>query len=196
MKCIANILTNKPFEDSELYNVTGDSDSLIEGIPTLIVGWEYTKNVRPDANILTWEIDKDTYWTFGKREKRNRYEDCVKKFRELAIKRLIESVKYRYINLLTVDEEEKRAYMGMIRGEKTMYVYICNDMVYVYDDDTREVTGISLRDIIYAGKNPKAILSEIYHGGNKIIDIKGKFSWETKLALRSHAYVYPCLFRN
>ena len=134
MKCIANILTNKPFEDSELYNVTGDLDSLIEGVPTLIVGWEYTKKARPDANILTWEIDKDTYWTFGKRERRNRYEDCVKKFRELAIKRFIDSVKYRYINLLTADEEEKRAYMAMIRGGKTMDVYIYNDMVYVYDD--------------------------------------------------------------
>ena len=196
MKRIANILTNKPFDDSELYNVTGDSDSLIEDVPTLIVGWEYTKKVRPDANILTWEIDKDTYWTFGKRERRNRYEDCVKKFRELAVIRLIKSVKYRYINLLTSDEDEKKAYMAMIREGKPMYVYIYNNMVYVYDKDTMEVTGISLRDISYMGKNPKGILSEIYRGGNMIVDAKDELSWETKSALRGHAYVYPCLLSD
>ena len=193
MKPIANILTNKPFEDKELYNVTGDLDLLVDGIPTLIVGWEYTKKIRPEANILSWQIDENTYWTFGKRERRNRYEDCVKKFRELATGRLIKSVKYRYLNLLTASEDEKKAFMAVISGKKPLKVYIYNDMVYAYDRESREVTGISLRDIQYMGKNPKNTISAMYRGNNDVVDIKDNLSWETKSALRNHVYIYPCL---
>ena len=196
MRFIANILTDKPFEDKELYNVTDNVNSLIEGIPTLIVGWEYTKKIRPDADILTWEIDKDTYWTFGKRERRNRYEDCLKKFREEAIRRFIKSVKYRFFNLLVADEAEKKAYMDMVRGDRAMYVYIYNNMVYLYDDEKKEVTGMSLRDIQYTGKSPKGILSEIYKGGNRIVDAKDILSWETKQSLKNCTYVYPCLLAD
>ena len=73
MKFIANILTDKPFTNAELYNVVSDKNNLIDGIPTLVIGWEYTKKMFNNANILDWEIDRNTYWTYGKREKRNKY---------------------------------------------------------------------------------------------------------------------------
>ena len=37
MKFIANILTDKPFVNTELYNVVNDKDKLIDGIPTLVM---------------------------------------------------------------------------------------------------------------------------------------------------------------
>ena len=73
MKPIANILTDKTFVNDGIYNVVNDINKLISGIPTLVIGWEYTKLFYPEANILNWEINSDTYWCFGRRERGQRY---------------------------------------------------------------------------------------------------------------------------
>ena len=57
MKYIANILTNGIFED-ELYNVTSKKGDLIDGIPTLVIGWEFYKKRYSNANILESKIDE------------------------------------------------------------------------------------------------------------------------------------------
>ena len=60
MKFIANILTDKPFKDNDLYNVVSDKNNLIGGIPTLVVGWEYTKKLYPMIFFQTITRDKST----------------------------------------------------------------------------------------------------------------------------------------
>ena len=74
MKLIANILTEGSFQNNELYNVVSNKDDLISELPTLVIGWSFTKRNYPEANIINWQINENTFWCFGKREKRNRYE--------------------------------------------------------------------------------------------------------------------------
>jgi hypothetical protein len=192
MKFIANILTDKPFVNTELYNVVNDKDKLIDGIPTLVIGWEYTKKMYENANILNWEIDRNTYWTYGKREKRNRYEENLEKFRELALYRFIKSVKYSYFNILIASNEEKEYVWSLIDTDGT-YVYLNNDMVYAFDEQENKVIGFSLRDIDYLKKDRKKVLSKIYSNTN-LIEVKDNLSWETKNALRNCSYVIPFLW--
>lgn len=192
MKFIANILTDKPFVNTELYNVVNDKDNLIDGIPTLVIGWEYTKKMYENANILEWEIDRNTYWTYGKREKRNRYEENLEKFRELALYRFIKSVKYSYFNILISSNEEKEYVWSLIDTNGT-YVYLNNDMVYAFDEQENKVIGFSLRDIDYLKKDRKKVLSKIYSNTN-LIEVKDNLSWETKNALRNYSYVIPFLW--
>ena len=97
MRFIANILTDKKFINSELYNVVDNKDKLIDGIPTLVIGWGFTKKMYPNASILNWSIDNNIYWTYGKREKRSRYEENIEKFRQFAISNFIKSVKYKIL---------------------------------------------------------------------------------------------------
>ena len=108
MKYIANILTNRKFSDCTLYNVVLDKKDLIEGIPTLVIGWEYTKKNFSEANILDWRIDNKTFWTFGNRERRQRYEETIIKFRKYVINNLVKSIKYKYISLIHKDENHYR----------------------------------------------------------------------------------------
>lgn len=192
MKFIANILTDKPFVNTELYNVVNNKDNLIDGIPTLVIGWEYTKKMYENANILEWEIDRNTYWTYGKREKRNRYEENLEKFRELALYRFIKSVKYSYFNILISSNEEKEYVWSLIDTNGT-YVYLNNDMVYAFDEQENKVIGFSLRDIDYLKKDRKKVLSKIYSNTN-LIEVKDNLSWETKNALRNYSYVIPFLW--
>ena len=196
MKFIANILTDKPFTNAELYNVVSDKNNLIDGIPTLVIGWEYTKKMFNNASILDWEIDRNTYWTYGKREKRNRYEENLERFRQMSITRFIKSVNYRYSNILIADDDEKKYIFSLLENDKdVLYAYLSNDMVYLFDNIDNSVIGFSLRDIDYLGKDRKRVLSKIYYNKNvQLIDIKDCLTWETKNALRNCSYIIPYLW--
>lgn len=154
---IANIYTTTKL-DNELYNVTDKTESLIEGIPTLIIGWNNVKRLFPNADILTWKINENTYWTFGKRERRNEYEDRLDKFLELSIERLDRSVVYRFINLLTATKEEKNALFGKLTNDSVKSVLKYYDMLYLTEEDYNVVYGISLRDIDYEGKDRNCVI--------------------------------------
>lgn len=195
MKYIANILTDKTFIDNELYNVVNSKDKLIGGIPTLIIGWEYTKKLYKDASILDWSIDRDTYWTYGKREKRNRYDENIVNFRKLAMSRFIKSVKYKFFSLITISDEEKEYIIKLISKVDGTNIYLNNDMVYVLDIENKLVIGFSLKDIDYIGKDRKKILSKIYRNKNNVlIDIKDDLSYDAKMALNGYSYVIPYLY--
>lgn len=155
---IANIYTTTKF-DNELYNVTDKKESLIAGIPTLIIGWSNVKRLFPNADILNWKINDDTYWTFGKRERRSEYESRVDKFLEIAICELDKHVVYRYINLLTATTEEKNALFGKLTSESTKSVLKYYDMLYLTEEDYNVVYGISLRDIDYEGKDRNCVIN-------------------------------------
>jgi hypothetical protein len=100
MKYIANILTDEPFNEGELYNVVRDKDKLVPDIPTLIVGWERTKAEYPDASIIEWQVADNVYWTYGKYERRDKYEANVKKFQDLSFKKFVESLKYVFYDVI------------------------------------------------------------------------------------------------
>ena len=168
---------------------------MIGGIPTLVVGWEYTKKLYPEASILNWEIGNNVYWTYGNREKRNKYEENIVKFRQLALTKFIKSVKYKFYGLLTTTDEEKDYILNLIGKDSGSFIYMNYDMVYIFDVENNIVIGFSLRDIDYMGKERKGIFSKIYRNqNNNIIDIKDSLTWDTKNALRNCNYVIPYLY--
>ena len=194
MRYIANILTDKNFKEKGLYNIVSSKKELIDGIPTLVIGWEFTKKMYNNANILDWEISRDVYWTYGNREKRNRYDENINKFKDLALLRFIKSVKYEYKNILLLTEEEKNEIIEIISGNG-VNVYIHNDMLYVLKDN-KNVIGLSLRDIDYIGKDRKKILSKVFRNEkNHIISLTdSELSYDIKNTLYKYSYVVPYLF--
>ena len=194
MRYIANILTDKNFKEKGLYNIVSSKKELIDGIPTLVIGWEFTKKMYNDANILDWEISRDVYWTYGNREKRNRYDENINKFKDLALLKFIKSVKYEYKNILLLTDEEKNEIIEIITGNG-VNVYIHNDMLYVLKDN-KNVIGLSLRDIDYIGKDRKKILSKVFRNEkNHIISLTdSELSYDIKNTLYKYSYVVPYLF--
>ena len=162
---IANIYTTTKFEN-ELYNVTDKKESLIEGIPTLIIGWGNVKHLYPNADILNWKINENTYWTFGKRERRNEYESRLDKFFDIAVCELDKRIVYRYINLLTATKEEKNALFGKLTNDSKKSVLKYYDMLYLTEESYNVVYGISLRDIDYEGKDRNCVLNIIKKNPN------------------------------
>ena len=191
MKFIANILTDKKFTGNELYNVVNSKELLIPDIPTLVVGWEFTKSLYPDVDITDWVIDDNTYWTFGNREKRSVYEDRIEKFKNIAINYVISSVKYKFINILA-DKQSAKEFISKVDAESGITSYYYNGIVYVYIPSEGVVYGISLRDIDYVGNNPKTFLSQLNGKENvKSVTTDGVISPETKFAFNGNNYVMP-----
>jgi hypothetical protein len=195
MRYIANILTNRKFTDNELYNIVENKENLIENIPTLVIGWEYTKKLFKNANILNWEIDENTFWTYGNRERRSKYEENVDKFKKLALKRMIKSINYEFFNILIATEEEKKEFCNLITNHTTN-VHINNDILYVLKPNTNDVIGISLRDIDYIEKDRKKILSKVFKNtSNNIISLTDvNLSYDIKNTLYKYSYTIPYLF--
>jgi hypothetical protein len=88
------------------------------------VGWEYTKKLYPEASILNWEVGNNVYWTYGNREKRNKYEENIVKFRQLALTKFIKSVKYKFYGLLTITDEEKEYILNLIDKDSGSFIYM------------------------------------------------------------------------
>ena len=198
MRIIANILTDRKFELCEFYNIVSRKEDLIENIPTLVIGWEFTKTLYPEANIISWEIDKDTYWTFGNRERRQRYEESLVKFRELALNRLVKKIKYKFISSIECDDINFNALNFLLDNFSGFKLYINNDMVYVAGENTPDtspyVYGFSMREYNYIGLDVKQLFKKIYNSKIEIIKSTDNIPWEIKNIIKNRNYIIPCLY--
>ena len=196
MKYIANILTTEPFEAGELYNIVQEPGSLIFDIPTLIVGWEKTKELYPDASIIEWKVKDNVFWTYGKYEKRDRYEINVKKFQDLAFKKFVESLKYVFYDVMLDGEDRFTKFIELLLSNAQKTVYITGDMMYIYIDYTKKIVGVSLRDCDYLGETyKKRIFSALYNNPSVIL-LKNNdaISKEIRFKTRGMAYILPYLY--
>ena len=200
MRKIGNILTDKKFYEAGVYNVVSSKDGLIKGIPTLVIGWEFVKSNYPDANIIEWQIDEDTFWTFGSRERRSVYEKRLQEFKDIAIDRFIKSVKYVPFNILAESSESKRLLFDIFGDEsQRKEVYFKNDMVYIYLPSDETVYGMSLRDVEYIGKNVDKFTDKMCNLPNSEIVNKGidkNIEIEALSKFKNCTYMIPCLLYN
>lgn len=196
MRFLGNILTNRKFEDCEFYNVVDKKEDLIINIPTLVIGWEFTKTLYPNANIISWEIEDDIYWTFNNRERRQSYEEIIVKFKKLVVNRFIKSINYKYISIIDGDIQENA--LSFILNEcKGFKIYIYNNMVYATGKNSHErgncVYGFSLVEYSYAGVDIKELFKKIYNSDIKIIK-REDIPWNILDTFKTRNYVIPCLY--
>ena len=196
MKYIANILTDEPFNEGELYNVVRDKDKLVPDIPTLIVGWERTKAEYPDASIIEWKVADNVYWTYGKYERRDKYEVNIKKFQDQAFKKFVESLEYVFYDVLLTQPERFEAFLSSIGAATKKTIYITGDMMYLYYDGTNKIVGISLRDCDYLDETvKKRIFSVIYNSKSvNLLKNNDEISREIRYKAKGRTYILPYLY--
>ena len=196
MKYIANILTDEQFNEAELYNVVRDSNDLIAGIPTLIVGWERTKSEYPDASIIEDKVSDNVYWTYGKYERRDKYETNIKKFQDLSFKKFVDSLDYVFYDVLLSTAEKLDSFLTSLLSEPTKTVYVIRDMMYIYYSGTNKVVGLSLRDCDYIEDTlKKRIFSAIYNSKTvNLLKNNDEISHEVRLKAKGRAYILPYLY--
>lgn len=195
MQFIGNILTKNLFSESDLYNVVSKKEDLIDGIPTLCIGREFTQENYSTFDILKIEIEENVYWTYGPREKRNIYEKRLDYFEKKAINSFIENVHYTFINVLTseTNSDDCKNLKAALNAESKTTSFIYNNMAYVYNSEQKTVYGVSLRDLSYKERDVKKFLSVLYRK-TRVISLKDDISFEIRSAFFGNNYVIPCLY--
>ena len=196
MKYIANILTDEPFNEGELYNVVRDKEKLIPNIPTLIIGWERTKAEYPDASIIEWKVADNVYWTYGKYERRDKYEVNVKKFQDLSFKKFVESIEYVFYDVLLTPPERFESFLTSLGSDNKKTIYVTGDMMYLYYNGTNKVVGLSLRDCDYLNEfTKKRIFSSVYNSNTvNLLKNNDEISKEIRFKAKGRAYILPYLY--
>lgn len=198
VRYIANILTDKPKDLSvgELYNIVNDTADIIPGIPTLIIGWQRAKELYPEASIIEWKLDDDTFWTYGKFEKRDKFEENVARFNTLAFKRLNEYVLYFFYDVLLWGESKFKSFLEYLQSDTKKTIYVTNDMLYVRDIGDFKVIGLSLRDCDYLNEDyKKQIFSVIYKNENVHLLKKNEdIGKDVRYKIKDREYLIPYLF--
>lgn len=196
MKHIANILTNEPYEGSEFYNVVDSKEKLISGIPTLIIGWDRTKSEYPDASIIEWRVTDNVYWTYGKYERRDKYETNVKQFQAVAFKKFLESLKYVFYDVILLGPDKFESFIKSLSNDTPKTAYISNDILYIYIEGKPVIVGLSLRDCDYIDETYKKRIFSVIYGNDAVTLIKNNetVSKEARYEARGMAYILPYLY--
>lgn len=197
---IANILTNEKITEMPFYNVTSDRSLLVAGIPTLVVGWEKVKEEYPGTSIIEWKIGNNLYWTYSKYERRDKYEDNVKKFNDLAVKNVIDKVKYVFFDVILDDGVRLNNFLDFLANATRKTIFISRDMIYLYsggsNDGKERVIGVSLRDCEYIDPNLKKKIFSVIYSNDNITFIKSSDPIFKQLdyKLRCKSYILPFLY--
>ena len=197
MKFLGNIITDSKFDGNGLYNVVHSIDDCIDDIPILIIGWNKVKSIYPDADILEWEIKDNVYWTFGKRERNWRYEDDVERFKKLCLEYVVKDIRYSFFNILTANNEEKYIFTAWItEPNHKKYVYLKNNMAYIYIEGKNIVYGISLRDIDYEAGNHEKFMRMLNTTKSVTMVKPDSEIYQIRMLTISTPYVVPYLYSD
>ena len=195
MNYLANIYTKSKIDIEPFFNVVDDENKLIDGIPTLIIGWDSVKSLYGDINILDKKVKDNIYWTFGKRERRNVMEVDVQKFKRKAMSITCNNVKYKFFNILTAKNDKKKSFYLLLKDTRHKTIFSFNNMLYIYIDGTDTVVSISLRDVDYIGGDVKKIFSTLY--SNKFVKVANDNDLKdtnAKLFFKDNIYLIPYIF--
>lgn len=195
MNYLANIYTKSKIDIEPFFNVVDDEKKIIDGIPTLIIGWDSVKSLYGDINILDKKVKDNIYWTFGKRERRNVMEVDVQKFKRKAMSIVSNNVKYKFFNILTAKNDKKKSFYMLLKDTRHKTIFSFNNMLYIYIDGTDTVVSISLRDVDYIGGDVKKIFSTLYN--NKFVKVANDNDLKdtnAKLFFKDNIYLIPYIF--
>jgi hypothetical protein len=197
VKKIGNIVTkSKKNTFGDIFNVVKSFDDIIEGIPTLIIGFEEAKEWIENFNIIDKQYG-DIWWTFKKTERRCEYEEDVIKFYNYAILHEMEKTKYVYVDLINFRLASIKKMIKFLGDGTKKYVFLTRNshFMFVYSEVYNTVFGISLELCEYLGvakqKVYKLLRNQEYIHDTKFIgsDIRKVIGSNTHYILPLYTYL-------
>lgn len=158
--------------------------------PILIIGLEEAKKHASSFSILEKQLDKNLFWTFGKREKRTDYEKDIEKFQEYVLKCALQDIKYYYLNILTVKYDKIKKLLGIINNSDIKTFYVDKKMIYMFYQNY--VLGLSVDILEYLNIKRKKVLDLIRtNENNKIFYNDFQFTYKIKKIIETKKYITP-----
>ena len=156
---IANIVSATNVNVSCDFNVVKSLDETVQGLPTLIVGWDFIKKNYPDYNIINRKLNENLFWTFKKTEKRELHEEDIYNFVEQSYKNLIKDITYTFIDPILFSRKNIVKIIKAINNTNKVISYKHENMLYIYFE--RYIFGVDLTFTEFIGLNNEKLLSKI-----------------------------------
>jgi hypothetical protein len=156
---IANILSTTKIEAPEDFNIVKSSSDLIDGLPTLIVGYDYVNKHYQDFDITNIKLEPNLYWTFKKTEKRDKFDEDLRWFIRKVYEDLTDKLIYLFVDPIQHKPKTLRKIVKKILSLNDVITYQHNEMFYVYSDNL--IFGIDLKLLKYLGFNTDKIKEKI-----------------------------------
>ena len=156
---IANILSTTKIEAPEDFNIVKSSSDLIDGLPTLIVGYDYVNKHYHDFDITNIQLEPNLYWTFKKTEKRDKFDEDLRWFIRKVYEDLTDKLIYLFVDPIQHKPRTLRKIVKKILSLNDVITYQHNEMFYVYSDNL--IFGIDLKLLKYLGFNTDKIKEKI-----------------------------------
>jgi len=156
---IGNIVSSAPISVSEDFNVVESIDRIINGLPTLIVGWDYVKEKFPDYNILNRTLGPNIFWTFKRTEKRDWFEEDLFNFTEYSYKLFIRNITYIFCDPIIFSKKKLLKIIRKIYFSSSIISYEHDSMIYLFLDNF--IFGIDLNQLMFLDINVEKIKTKV-----------------------------------
>jgi len=155
---VGNIVSKSNLNIDKYFNVVDSIDNIIVGLPTLIIGWDIVKKIKPDADFIDKKLSKDIFWTFKKTERRDIFEEDLYNFIHHTYNLLVKDIKYEYVDLIQLDKDEIKEVFNQIKNKKSI-TYFYNNMLYIHNENT--IYGVDLKLVKYLDFDAEKTINKI-----------------------------------
>lgn len=200
---IGNILTNSNIKIGNEFKVVKTLDEVDSRLPTLIIGWQFAKQIIPSFNILNKKYivnDISIYWTFKKSERKAEYDNDIEDFKHTCYQNLLNSVNYKYIDISYFKYNNIKRFLLFIHNNKNIrYFYLTSNQqfLFIYNPSNNKkntVYGISLSLCNYLGVKVEKLINNIKSNKlNKLIYTPTFINDSFKQFLYKNLYLIPFL---
>lgn len=170
---VANIVTKNKISVSDEFNVVEVMDSIIHGLPTLIVGYDYVDKHYPAFDITNTKLGPDLYWTYKRTEKRDKFEQGLSEFITKVYQDLTKQLNYIFVDPLQQKTQTLWKITRKIAILKDSHTYVHGEMIYVYGE--KLIFGIDLNLMKYMGMDTQKIKDKIKQISSMFLDDKKLF---------------------
>lgn len=165
---IANILSNNDVKAPIEFNVVNTLDEIINGLPTLIVGYDYVNKAFPDFDITNNKLADNLYWTFKRTEKRDKYEEDLNWFIKKAYLSLVKDI--IYISIDPIQHRPKTLFkiVRKLYSIDNKVAYLDGNMIFIYGD--KIIFGVDLELFKFVGFDIDKIKNKIKDNCTHFLD--------------------------
>jgi len=146
---IANIVSTQKVNVSQEFNVVESMDSVIHGLPTLILGFDYVNKHYPEFDVMDRKLGENLYWTVKRTEKRDKYEEDLSWFITKVLTDLISEISYVFVDPIQYNSRTIRKVIRKFHSMENKIAYQNGQMLYIYAE--KIIFGVDLKLLKYIG---------------------------------------------
>ena len=165
---LGNIVTTCVIKEDK-FRIYPNIESINKDLPTLIVGWDITKELMGDkVSILHKKINEKLYWTFSPKERKVDYDKDIILFKNLCFSKIGKEIPYVYLDILHGKLHINKKIIQKIYTLTDPISYISkNNMLYIFGENI--MFGVDLNICELIGIKKDKIVEKINTLSNSIL---------------------------